>query len=120
MGGRRAKYKQPPPAPLRNPDEARPSTKKLGKRKANLDQEPEQSTNTRPTKKAKGDTLQKPPPQEKKTKYAKKKTAETVSKPTPTKPLSEDGESDAWENASDLEDDDGFVDGLDEFDIDEE
>jgi hypothetical protein len=36
MGGRRAKYKQGPPAPL--PDlQARPSPKKLGKRKADVD-----------------------------------------------------------------------------------
>ncbi|OAX43547.1 NOL1/NOP2/sun family putative RNA met [Rhizopogon vinicolor AM-OR11-026] len=119
MGGRRAKYKQAPPAPLRDPNDARPSTKKLGKRKANLDHEPEQSTNSRPTKKAKGDILPKPPPQEKKTKGSEK-AAETVSKPTPTKPLSEDGESDGWENASELEDADDFVSGLDEFDIDED
>jgi 25S rRNA (cytosine2870-C5)-methyltransferase len=117
MGGRRAKYKQKPPAPLRDTDEARASTKKLGKRKANPDHEPE-STTSRPTKKAKGDTVAKPP-REKKTKDSEK-TAETAVKPTPTKTLLEDGDSDGWENASDLEDADAFVDGLDEFDIDEE
>jgi ribosomal RNA methyltransferase Nop2 len=109
MGGRRAKYKQAPPRPLRDANETRPSTKKLGKRKANLDHEPEQSTNSRPTKKAKGEN---PPSREKKA----KDSVEPVSKPTPTKPLLEDGESDGWENASDIED----VDGLDEFDINEE
>ena len=111
MGGRRAKYKQPPPAPLREADVTRLSTKKLGKRKANLDHESEQTTNGRPTKKAKGDTSRKPLPRE--------KAAKTVSKPTPAKPLSEDGESDGWENASDLEDVDAAND-LDEFDLDEE
>ncbi|KAG2367500.1 NOL1/NOP2/sun family RNA met [Suillus spraguei] len=107
MGGRRAKYKQAPPAPLRNPDEVRPSTKKLGKRKANVDHEPEPTINSRPTKKAKADE---PPASKKRT-----KDSEKVSKvkPTPTKekskPLSEEGESDGWEVASDLEDVDGFA-----------
>lgn len=119
MGGRRTKYKQEPPAPLRNPNETRPSTKRLGKRKANADHEPEPSTNSRPTKKAKAD---KPSASKKRT-----KDPEKISKvkPTPIKetsiPLSEEGESDGWEAASDLEDVDGFaVDGLDDLDIDEE
>jgi ribosomal RNA methyltransferase Nop2 len=119
MGGRRTKYKQGPPAPLHNPDETRPSTKKLGKRKANVDHEPEATANSRPTKKAKAD---KPSASKKRT-----KDPEKVSKvkPTPTKekstPLSEEGESDGWEVASDLEDVDGFAaDSLDDLDIDEE
>ncbi|KAG2116760.1 NOL1/NOP2/sun family RNA met [Suillus discolor] len=119
MGGRRTKYKQEPPAPLRNPNETRPSTKRLGKRKANVDHEPEPSTNSRPTKKAKAD---KPSASKKRT-----KDPEKISKvkPTPTKeksiPLSEEGESDGWEAASDLEDVDGLaVDGLDDLDIDED
>lgn len=37
MGGRRAKYKQGPPVPLPDPDTRRPSPKKLGKRKADVD-----------------------------------------------------------------------------------
>ncbi|KAG1877883.1 NOL1/NOP2/sun family RNA met [Suillus subalutaceus] len=119
MGGRRTKYKQPPPAPLRNPDETRPSTKKLGKRKADVDHEPEATTNSRPTKKAKADKLL----------ASKKRTkdSEKISKvkSTPTKeksnPLSEEGESDGWEVASDLEDVDGFAaDSLDDLDIDED
>ncbi|KAG1891247.1 NOL1/NOP2/sun family RNA met [Suillus subluteus] len=119
MGGRRTKYKQPPPAPLRNPDETRPSTKKLGKRKVDVDHEPEPTTNSRPTKKAKADKL---PASKKRT-----KDSEKISKvkPTPTKeksnPLSEEGESDGWEVASDLEDVDGFAaDSLDDLDIDED
>ncbi|KAG0705915.1 NOL1/NOP2/sun family RNA met [Suillus ampliporus] len=123
MGGRRAKYKQGPPAPLPNPDEARPSTKKLGKRKANVDHEPEPSTNSRPTKKAKGDALSKPPARDKQAKDSQK-NVKAISKPTPakgkSKPLSEEGESDGWEDASDLEDVDVFVNGLDELDIDED
>ncbi|KAG2158359.1 NOL1/NOP2/sun family RNA met [Suillus bovinus] len=116
MGGRRTKYKQEPPAPLRNPNEPRPSTKRLGKRKANVDHEPEPHTNSRPIKKAKAD---KPPPSKKRTEKISKV------KPTPTKekspPLSEEGESDGWEVASDLEDVDGFaVDSLDDLDIDED
>ncbi|KAG1827055.1 uncharacterized protein BJ212DRAFT_1310106 [Suillus subaureus] len=119
MGGRRTKYKQGPPAPLRNPDETRPSTKKLGKRKADVDHEPEPTTNSRPIKKAKAD---KPPASRKRTKGSEKISKV---KPTPTKeksnPLSEDGESDGWEVASDLEDVDGFAaDGLDDLDMDEE
>jgi ribosomal RNA methyltransferase Nop2 len=117
MGGRRAKYKQGPPAPLRNPDETRPSTKRLGKRKANVDHEPEPITDDRPAKKAKAG---KPPVPEKRTKDLK-----VTFKPTPTKekskPLAEEGESDGWEVASDLEDVDAFaVDSLDDLDIDEE
>lgn len=121
MGGRRAKYKQGPPAPLRNADETRPSTKRLGKRKANVDHEPEPSTTSRPSKKAKAD---KPPAPEKRTKDSKK-TSKVTFEPTPTKekskPLSEEDESDGWEVASDLEDGDAFaVDSLDDLDIDEE
>jgi ribosomal RNA methyltransferase Nop2 len=93
-------------------------TKRLGKRKANVDHEPEPSTNSRPSKKAKADKL---PAPEKRTKDSKKVTFE----PTPTKekskPLSEEDESDGWEVASDLEDADAFaVDSLDDLDIDEE
>ncbi|KAG2157345.1 NOL1/NOP2/sun family RNA met [Suillus clintonianus] len=120
MGGRRAKYKQKPPAPLPNPDETRPSTKRLGKRKANVDQEPEPTTNSRPTKKAKAD---KPPAREKRAKDSEK-ISKVISKPTPTKetskPLSEEGESDGWEDASDLEDVDEFVNNPDDLDIDED
>lgn len=50
MGGRRAKYKQGPPAPLPDP-EARPSPKKLGKRKADV--ELEEPTLPRAVKRAK-------------------------------------------------------------------
>ncbi|KAG1768349.1 NOL1/NOP2/sun family RNA met [Suillus occidentalis] len=121
MGGRRAKYKQGPPAPLRNPDETRPLTKRLGKRKANVDHEPEPSTTSRPPKKAKAD---KPLALEKRTKDSKKVSKVTF-EPTPTKeksnPLSEEDENDGWEVASDLEDVDAFaVDSLDDLDIDEE
>ena len=54
MGGRRAKYKQGPPAPLPDP-ETRPSFKKLGKRKAdvNVDVELEEPTLPRAAKRAK-------------------------------------------------------------------
>jgi len=54
MGGRRAKYKQGPPAPLPDP-ETRPSPKKLGKRKAdvNVDVELEEPTLPRAVKRAK-------------------------------------------------------------------
>lgn len=121
MGGRRAKYKQGPPAPLRNPDETRPFTKRLGKRKANVDHEPEPTTNSRPIKKAKAGQ---PPASEKRTKDSKKISKVTF-EPTPTKekskPLSEEGESDGWEVASDLEDVDAFaVDSLDDLDIDDD
>lgn len=51
MGGRRAKYKQGPPAPLLDPG-ARPSPTKLGKRKADTD-ELEKSTPIRTAKRAK-------------------------------------------------------------------
>lgn len=54
MGGRRAKYKQGPPAPLPDPD-TRPSSKKLGKRKAdvNADVELEELILPRVAKRAK-------------------------------------------------------------------
>ena len=52
MGGRRAKYKQGPPAPLPDPD-TRPSPKKLGKRKADANVELENSTLPRAAKRAK-------------------------------------------------------------------
>jgi len=118
MGGRRAKYKQGPPVPLPNADEARPSTRKLGKRKANVDHEPEPlSTNSRPTKKAKGETSSKPPAREKQTKDSEKTAPPTKGK---SKPLLEEGESDGWEDASDFEDVDGVVGGLDDLDVDEE
>lgn len=54
MGGRRAKYKQGPPAPLPDSD-ARPSPKKLGKRKADVDVdvELEEPTPPRAVKRAK-------------------------------------------------------------------
>ena len=54
MGGRRAKYKQGPPAPLPDP-ESRSSPKKLGKRKADVDVDVqlEESTPPRSAKRAK-------------------------------------------------------------------
>lgn len=54
MGGRRAKYKQGPPAPLPDPV-SRPSPKKLGKRKAdvNVDIELDEPTPPRAAKRAK-------------------------------------------------------------------
>lgn len=55
MGGRRAKYKQPPPAPLSEPGPDRPSSKKLGKRKANADADLDSElTQARPAKRTKG------------------------------------------------------------------
>lgn len=47
MGGRRTKYKQGPPAPLSDP-QARPSPKKLGKRKADVDVDIELENPTSP------------------------------------------------------------------------
>ena len=52
MGGRRAKYKQGPPAPLPDP-ETRPSRKKLGKRKADVDSDVELNEPTPPKRAAK-------------------------------------------------------------------
>jgi len=52
MGGRRTKYKQPPPVPLQELKQDRPSSKKLGKRKADADLDSER-VHTRPAKKAK-------------------------------------------------------------------
>ncbi|KAL4068019.1 NOL1/NOP2/sun family RNA met [Scleroderma citrinum] len=54
MGGRRAKYKQPPPAPLPELKQDRPSSKKLGKRKADADDDLDsERAHTRPAKRAK-------------------------------------------------------------------
>jgi 25S rRNA (cytosine2870-C5)-methyltransferase len=109
--GRRAKNKQGDPAPLRDPTEERPSSKKLGKRKAAP--EPDNSAK-RPAKKAreaKSVTLEKSANEAKVPKSTSAKASKgaklekAVKKKAPVKEdieLEEDGgSSEGWEDVDD-------------------
>ncbi|KAF9227526.1 NOL1/NOP2/sun family putative RNA met [Gyrodon lividus] len=130
MGGRRAKYKQGPPAPLSDPD-PRPSSKKLGKRKANVDAdlEGEESTISRPAKRAKDN---KKPTKEKEkpaTKSRKVETSKTIppasakgksKKDAEVEFIESGGDSDGWEDASDVEDGEAFTGNLSDLEPDDQ
>ena len=119
MGGRRAKYKQPPPGPLQELKQDRPSSKKLGKRKADADDLDSAKTQSRPAKKVKvGKTGKKGagelglksqrgakhPPQS--NGKSKKQTEEEELLEVSS------GESEGWEGISDMEDGGAIVGDL--------
>ncbi|KAH7923510.1 NOL1/NOP2/sun family putative RNA met [Leucogyrophana mollusca] len=121
MGGRRTKYKQAAPTPLPEvKDKAdRPSTKKLGKRKADPDGDIEERSNTRPTKKVKENTEQ-PAKSKKVVTFAKPPKTQGKSKTTDKGKKSkkvEEPDSDGWEDASDMDDLEGFTGDLDDLDL---
>ncbi|KAH7914989.1 NOL1/NOP2/sun family RNA met [Hygrophoropsis aurantiaca] len=119
MGGRRTKYKQGPPAPLPEVKNGRFSTKKSGKRKAEADDDLEESLPVRPIKKIKENERE--PKTKKVVSFAKslKSSRKTnpLDKGTKSKKTQE-FDSDGWEDASDdhLE---GDLDGLDIVDEDD-
>ncbi|KAI6045393.1 NOL1/NOP2/sun family RNA met, partial [Pisolithus marmoratus] len=126
MGGRRAKYKQPPPAPLQ--DSERPSSKKLGKRKANADANLDSElVQARPAKRAKEAVKVSERKDDKKGKTKNEqrtpksqKGDKTIAHSKEKKKCIEEelyevesgGESDGWEDVSDVGDEDAFVGSL--------
>lgn len=128
MGGRRAKYKQPAPAPLPEPNPDRPSSKKLGKRKANADADlNSELAQPRPAKRAREAVKGSGKEDGKKGKKNNEKPAgksqkggETITRSSGKKKKEEEellevesgGESDDWEDVSDIEDEDEFMGSL--------
>lgn len=138
MGGRRAKYKQGPPAPLRDPD-SRPPSKKTGKRKADVDAdlEGDEATVSRPAKRAKENkkpvkenkqpVKEKPKPPTKSQKAEPSKTAAASpsakgkSKEKVVVEHVESGsDSEGWEDASDLGDGGAFTGNLSDLELDDQ
>ncbi|KIK99308.1 hypothetical protein PAXRUDRAFT_822934 [Paxillus rubicundulus Ve08.2h10] len=121
MGGRRAKYKQAPPAPLADLN-SRPSSKKLGKRKADIeaDLEREESTISRPAKRVKEN--KKLAKEKEKTSTKPRKTGNSPEKGKNRKVVGVEhiesgGDSDEWEDASDPGDGEAITGNLSDLEF---